>query len=71
MACSMAGRSSEKSACSGTGTKLAPASFALISYITKDGAGAITTAPGCATSWHSRLISSSEPLPSTSRLTSG
>ncbi len=60
----MAGPSSSKSGVNGTPTNFRPCSFAAISYITKPGSGAITTLPGTSAASVSRLISSSEPLPS-------
>src|ERR1700754_5221195 len=63
-AASMAGPSSSKSGVSGTPTNFSPCSLAAISYITKPGRGAMTTLPGTSAASVSRLISSSEPLPS-------
>ncbi|MNW02944.1 hypothetical protein D3C71_1988060 [compost metagenome] len=69
MAASMAGSSSSKSGVSATPTKSRPCSWALIGYMTKPGMGASMVArwpvPGCAQANASKVMSSSEPLPST------
>ena len=71
MAASIAASSSAKSAVSGTPWKARPCSCALIGYITKPGTGATMLAPGMSQAMASRLMSSSEPLPSISDQPSG
>ncbi len=67
----MAASSSSKLAVSGTPTKRSPRRRADISYITKPGSGASTTAPGTSQATDSRSINSSEPLPMITRQPAG
>ena len=66
MAASIAASSSAKSAVSGTPWKARPCNCALMAYMTKPGTGATMLAPGMSHAIASRLINSSEPLPSIS-----
>ena len=71
MAASIGASSSSKSAANGTPTKPTPCRLADKPYITKLGSGDMNTAPGTAQARLSKLINSSEPLPSISAQPSG
>ena len=71
IASSMAGRSSANDGPSGTPMNGIRRNCAVIRYMTNDGTGARTAASGAASIVASIVISSSEPLPSTSPAVSG
>ena len=71
MAASMASKSMVKSGRSGTPINSSPKNSAFTRYITNEGAGASTLAPGLDTNMVSRSINSSEPLPNTNDASAG